>query len=151
MVNKVILIGNAGNVPDIKRFEGGATMARVSVATSENRQGPGGEWEAHTEWHSVVMWRELAERAEKMIYKGAQLYIEGKISYREYDKDGQKVKITEIVANTFRLLSKKQESDPAPTTAKAYDPLFPPTNEAKPISNAHQVEVGATDFSDLPF
>ena len=152
MVNKIILIGNAGNAPDIKRFDGGTTMARVSIATSENRQGPGGDWETHTEWHSVIMWRELAERAEKMIYKGAQVFVEGKISYREYDKDGQKTKITEIVAATFRVLSKKQEADPAPTKPADYDPLFPTTSEAKPASNAAQIAV-PTGLEDdgLPF
>ena len=106
MVNKVILIGNVGMDPEIRTLEGGTKMARLRVATTEriyNRQTQ--ETREHTEWHTVMLWRGLADVADRYVRKGSQVYIEGSIRTREWtDKDNNKRYSTEIVANDMRLL-----------------------------------------------
>lgn len=89
MINKVTLIGNLGGDPEIRHLDNGTAVGRFSLATNENYRDKDGNWQKLTEWHNIVVWRELAERAEKMLKKGMQVYVEGKISYRKYtDKDG---------------------------------------------------------------
>jgi len=111
MVNKVILIGNLGRDPEIRRLENGAVVAKFSVATNENYKDKNGEWQTQTEWHDVVAWRHLAERAERDLAKGKMVFIEGKLSHRKYqDKDGNDRYITEVVANNLRLLEKREGS-----------------------------------------
>ncbi len=109
MVNKVTLIGNLGGDPEIRHLENGTMVGRFSLATNENYKDKEGNWQSQTEWHNVVVWRDLADRAEKLLKKGMQVYVEGKISYRKYqDKDGQDKYATDIVANTFRILGHKE-------------------------------------------
>jgi single-strand DNA-binding protein len=111
MINKVILIGFAGQACEFKTLEQGATVARFSLATSESYQ-KGGEWESKTEWHNIVVWRNLADRAQKQIQKGLRIYVEGKIQYRKYtDKDGHERTATDIIASTFRILEKAEGRD----------------------------------------
>ena len=106
MVNRVILIGNLGKDPEVKRLENGAVVAKFSVATSENYKDKIGEWNTNTEWHDVVCWRTLAERAEQSLKKGTQVYIEGKLTHRTWkDQDGNNRRTTEIVSNYFRMVS----------------------------------------------
>ena len=106
MVNRVILIGNLGKDPEVKRLENGAVVAKFSVATSENYKDKSGEWQSHTEWHDVVCWRNLAERAEQSLKKGTQVYVEGKLTHRTWkDQDGNNRRTTEIVSNYFRVVS----------------------------------------------
>lgn len=109
-VNKVILIGNVGNDPEIRHLEGGTPVANFRLATSETYTNRNGERITQTEWHNIVVWRGLAEVVEKYIKKGAQLFIEGKIRTRSWDdKDGNKRYTTEIVADTLQMLGKKSE------------------------------------------
>lgn len=111
-VNKVILIGNVGKDPDIRYLDSGVAIARFPLATSETYKNREGEKITTTEWHNIVLWRALAEVAEKFVKKGSQLFIEGRIRTRSYDdKDGNKKYVTEIVADTMQMLGKKQESD----------------------------------------
>ncbi|MBK8193193.1 MAG: single-stranded DNA-binding protein [Lewinellaceae bacterium] len=111
MINKVTLIGNLGGDPEIRHLENGAAVGRFSVATNESYKDKDGNWQTLTEWHNVVVWRELAERAEKQLKKGMMVYVEGKISYRKYaGQDGAERHVTDIVANTFRLLEKREGS-----------------------------------------
>lgn len=111
MINKVTLIGNLGGEPETKRLENGTMVARVGLATNENYKDKDGNWQKITEWHSVVLWRELAERAEKSLQKGMLVYVEGKISYRKSkDKDGVDRYYTDIVASYFRVLEKTEEA-----------------------------------------
>lgn len=111
-VNKVILIGNAGKDPEVRYLDNGATVANFSLATSETYNNKNGERITNTEWHNIVMWRGLAQVAEKYIKKGSQLYIEGKIRSRSYDdKDGNKRFITEIVADNLTLLGRPKSED----------------------------------------
>jgi single-strand DNA-binding protein len=158
MINKVTLIGNTGQDPEIKHLESGAMVARVSVATNENYKDKNGEWQTQTEWHNVVLWRELAERVEKSLKKGMMVYVEGKISYRKYqDKDKVDRYATDIVANTFRILEKREGSGTYSDAAKF------PTEDARQTSamannsaanaNNHSPEAAVmpTQGDDLPF
>ena len=111
-VNKVILIGNVGKDPDIRYLDSGVAIARFPLATSETYKNREGEKITTTEWHNIVLWRGLAEVAEKYVKKGSQLFIEGRIRTRSYDdKDGNKKYVTEIVADTMQMLGKKTDSD----------------------------------------
>ena len=102
MLNKVILIGNVGADPDIRNLDSGAKVATIRLATNEYYKES-----KHTEWHTVVAWRKLAELAENYIHKGTLIYVEGRIRRREYeDKDGNKRYSFEIMADAIRLLGK---------------------------------------------
>lgn len=112
MVNRVILIGNLGKDPEVRRLENGAVVAKFSVATNENYRDKGGEWQTQTEWHDVVVWRNLAERAESQLKKGSQVYLEGKLTHRTWqDKDGNNRRTTEVVASYFRMLGRRDGAD----------------------------------------
>ncbi len=108
-INKVILVGNVGKDPVIRYFDKGVAKATFPLATSEAYTNQQGETITSTEWHNIVLWRSLAEIAEKTVKKGAQLYIVGKIKTRSYvDKDGNNKYITEILADAMIVLEKKQ-------------------------------------------
>jgi single-strand DNA-binding protein len=108
-INKVILVGNVGKDPVVRYFDKGVAKATFPLATSETYTNQQGETITSTEWHNIVLWRSLAEVAEKTIKKGAQVYLVGKIKTRSYvDKDGVNKYITEILADALLLLEKKQ-------------------------------------------
>jgi single-strand DNA-binding protein len=109
-VNKVILVGNLGKDPEVRHLEGGATVANFTLATSEFYKDKNGNRNEQTEWHNIVVWRGLAEVAEKYLKKGMTIYVEGKLRTRSWDdKEGVKRYTTEIVADTFTILSKKEQ------------------------------------------
>ena len=111
-VNKVILLGHLGKDPDIRHLEGGVTVASFSIATSENfRDKTSGEKREQTQWHNIVMWRNLAESVEKSeLKKGDRVYLEGKIRTRQsLDKEGNKRYSVEIVADTFTIITRKKD------------------------------------------
>lgn len=105
-VNKVIIVGRLGSDPEVKTINGGNTVAKLSVATSENWTDKQGQKQERTEWHRVVVWSKLAELCGKYLSKGRQVYIEGRIQTRSWDDEtsGQKKYSTEIVANTVQFL-----------------------------------------------
>ncbi len=153
MINKVILLGNVGADPEIRTLETGTKVARLRLATTErifNRQTQ--EAKEHTEWHTVVLWRGLADVADKYVRKGSQIYIEGVIRSNEWtDKEGGKRSGIEIVANDMKLLGRKGEgsgtsapqySAPAPAGAPA-----PAQAAAAPVPEP----IPADDPDDLPF
>ncbi len=108
-VNRVILVGNVGKDPVVRYFEKGVAKTTFPLATSESYTNQQGEQITSTEWHNIVLWRALAEIAEKTVKKGTQVYIVGKIKTRSYvDKDGNNKYITEILADTLLVLDKKQ-------------------------------------------
>jgi single-strand DNA-binding protein len=108
-INKVILVGNVGKDPVIRYFDKGVAKVTFPLATSETYTNQQGETITSTEWHNIVLWRALAEVAEKTVKKGSQVYIVGKIKTRSYvDKDGINKYITEILADTLLVLEKKQ-------------------------------------------
>jgi len=112
-VNKVIIIGNLGRDPEIKYTQSNVPVANFSVATTESwKDKSSGEWQEKTEWHRVVAWRFLAERAERYLKKGKQVYIEGRIETRKWTgQDGQDHYTTEIIANQLMLLGRRDEGE----------------------------------------
>lgn len=106
--NKVQLIGNLGNAPEVKNTENGKKLARFSMATNETYRGRTGEKITETTWHNVVAWGKVAEIAEKYLAKGAEVAIEGKLINRSYtDKDGIKRYVTEIQVNELLMMNNK--------------------------------------------
>ena len=106
--NKVQLIGNLGNKPEIKTLDGGKKLARFSVATNETYRNAKGEKVTETQWHNLVAWGRVAEIAEKYLDKGSEVAIDGKLMNRSYnDKDGHKKYITEIQVNEVLMLGEK--------------------------------------------
>ena len=112
MVNKVILIGNVGKDPEIRQFDTGKSLARFSLATSDQYKNRNQERVTETEWHNIVAWSPQAEVVEKYIKKGTKLYIEGKIKSRSYeDEAGAKKYFTEIVVRSLQMLDSKRTDD----------------------------------------
>ena len=151
MLNRVMFIGNLGRDPEIRRLDSGVTVAKFSIATNESyKDKNSGEWITQTEWHDIVMWRGLAERAEKQLKKGSLIYVEGKLTHRKYqDKDGIDRYVTEMVANTFRLLEKRERSEGFMPTS---EPGVTATNTSS-TESATSTVVPKTDdaVDDLPF
>ena len=126
-VNKVILVGNLGKDPEVRYLDSGVAVANFSLATTESYKNKEGERVNQTEWHNVVLWRGLAEIAEKYLKKGSSVYIEGKIKNRKWeDKDGNTRYNTEILADNMTMLG------------------------SKPSPNSEQSE-SSNDIDDLPF
>lgn len=116
-INKVLLLGNVGKDPVVRYFDKGVAKATFPLATSETYTNQQGETITSTEWHNIVLWRALAEVAEKSIKKGTQVYIVGRIKTRSYvDKDGNNKYITEILADTMMVMEKR------PGSAQTDDP-----------------------------
>lgn len=119
MVNKVTLIGRLGKDPEVRTLDSGTNIAKFSLATDESYRDKNGEWQTITEWHNIIMWRELAERAEKALKKGYLVYIDGKLTNRSWqDENGNTKYITEVRANTFRLLRNEMYSNRTNEPAK---------------------------------
>jgi single-strand DNA-binding protein len=114
-INKVILVGHLGKDPEIKYLEGNVAKVNFTMATSEVYKDKTGARAENTEWHNIVLWRAMAENAEKLLKKGTQIYLEGKIQSRQWtDRDGNKKNITEIIGEQFVILQRK---DPSATNA----------------------------------
>ena len=123
MVNRVILIGNLGRDPEVRRLESGAAVAKFSIATNESYQDKTtGEWQDQTEWHEIVAWRNRAEQAERIFKKGMTVYIEGKLTHRKYtDANNIERYRTEVVANYMRKIK-----DPGGAGGSNYFPTEEP-------------------------
>ena len=161
MINKVILVGNVGMDPEVRTLETGVKVARVRLATTErifNRQT--NETTEHTEWHTITLWRGLAEVADKYVRRGSQLYVEGSLRTREWERDGVKHYATEIVADEMKLLGRRQEgAAPQPSAPQpAYQqpsqpsyqrPAYQPQPQPQPQAPAPALP--AEDPDDLPF
>lgn len=138
-INKVILIGNVGKDPEVRYLDKNVAVANITLATTERgyTMQNGTQVPEKTEWHNIVAWRGLAEVAEKYIKKGTQIYVEGKLQTRQWEKDGIKRYTTEIYADTIQLLGKKPESSDVSNTvaAPAIDALQapPPTTDDLPF------------------
>lgn len=119
MVNRIVLIGNLGSDVKVTRLDNGASVAKVGIATNENYKDKNGDWQTQTEWHDLVLWRDLAERAEGRLKKGLTVYAEGKLTHRKYtDKDGIERRSAEIVVSYYRVLDKREgiTAQPSETT-----------------------------------
>lgn len=161
MINKVILVGNVGVDPEVRAMESGVKVARVRLATSErmyNRQT--NETTEHTEWHTVTLWRGLAETVDRFVRKGSQLYIEGRLRTREWtDKDNNKRYTTEILADEMKLLGRRSDSAAgtgAPqgqSYGQPQSPAYSQPQYAQPQAQAQAPApaMPADDPDDLPF
>ena len=111
-VNKVILVGRLGKDPEVRNFDNGSIVANFTVATSESyKDRTTGEKKETTEWHNIVLWRGLAEVAQKYLHKGDMVYIEGKLRTRSWEKDGVTRYTTEVLADNMTMLSTKGSSN----------------------------------------
>jgi len=144
-VNKVILIGNLGKDPEVRHLENGTAVANFSMATSESyKDRNSGERKTITEWHNIVLWRGLAEVAEKYLKKGDQVYIEGKLRTRSWeDKDNNTRYTTEIVGDNMTMLGSRGSS-------AEKDPEAVGSAEATEIANEEAISSGE-ETDDLPF
>ena len=149
MINKVTLIGNLGKDPEIRHLESGSVVGKFSLATNENYKDKAGEWQTQTEWHDIVVWRMLAERAERDLKKGSLCYVEGKLTHRKYqDKEGNEKYITEVVANNIKLLEKRE------STGANFPPVEASGTPSSPSTTPTKVEESGpiqSDDDDLPF
>ena len=136
-VNKVILVGNLGKDPEVRYLDSGIAVANFSLATTENYKNKQGEKVSQTEWHNIVLWRGLAEVAEKWLKKGSSVYIEGKIRTNKWeDKEGNTRYNTEILADNMTMLGNRINLD---ATDK---------NDRKTVSEIKSVN---DENDDLPF
>lgn len=158
MVNKVILIGNVGVDPEVRTLEGGVKVARVRLATTErlfDRQT--NTTKEHTEWHTITLWRGLAEVVDSYVKKGSQIYVEGRLRTREWEKDGVKRYATEILADNMNLLGRRsdsQQSAPQQVQSSAYQQPTPqPSYQPSPAQGYSQPIVApqVNEEDDLPF
>ncbi len=114
-VNKVILVGNLGRDPEIQYLPGNIAVAKFSLATTENFKDKSGKQVAQTEWHTVVLWRGLAELAAKYLHKGSLVYIEGRLHTRSWeDKDLHRKHATEIIGDNLIMLDKRSDQQETP-------------------------------------
>lgn len=157
-LNRVTLVGRVGADPEVRYLENNVAVAKLSLATSDRYMDKNGQWQdTPTEWHDIVLWRNLAERAEAELKKGKLVYIEGKIAYRTWeDKDGNKRKSTDIVVRQFRCFE-------TPNTGSGGSRNFPSAEDAPPApmsrnssaaagsSSAPAESFGDEDDGDLPF
>lgn len=110
-VNRVMLIGNLGRDPDVQYLEGNIAVAKFPLATTETFKDRAGKLISQTEWHTVVLWRGLAELAQKYLHKGSLVYIEGRLRTRSWeDKEGNKKFATEVVGDNLIMLDKRSDS-----------------------------------------
>lgn len=143
MINKVILVGNVGMDPEVRSLETGVKVARIRLATTErmfNRQT--NETTEHTEWHTITLWRGLAEVVDKYVHKGSQIYIEGRLRSREWERDGQKHYATEIVADELKLLGRRQEG--ASVQQSAYQGGYQQPAQQSGYSSGYQQQAQPT-------
>lgn len=145
-VNKVILLGNAGKDPEVRYLDSGVAVATLSLATSDRAYtlANGTQVPERTEWHNLVLWRGLAETAEKYVHKGDKLYVEGKIRSRSYDdQTGAKRYVTEIFVDVMEMLSPKgTATQPGPP---------PQAAPAQPASQPQTAPAQDNPADDLPF
>jgi len=127
-INKVILVGHLGKDPEVRHLDNNVTVASFPLATSETYNKDGKRVE-QTEWHNIVMWRGLADIAEKFLHKGKLVYIEGKIRTRSYeDRENIKRYTTEIVADNFTMLGRKSDFENTNTSQANIDENESPVN-----------------------
>ncbi len=156
-INKVILIGNVGKDPEVRYFDNGGSVANFSLATTERgyTAANGTQVPDKTEWHNIVLWRSLAEIAEKYVRKGSKVYIEGKIRTRSYDDaSGNKRYITEIWGDSMELLDRKQDTQPGvPFTANPVSSATNPSGNTGTVSENSPLPPLENDGGndDLPF
>ena len=166
MINKVILVGNVGMDPEVRTLETGVKTARIRLATTEkmyNRESR--ESTDHTEWHTITLWRNLADVVDRFVRKGSQLYIEGRLRTREWtDQSGNKRYSTEILADEMKLLGRRPEGGEQQSAGgygaqqqgyaapqQSYAAPQQPAYTAQPAPAAAPAAPAMDDVDDLPF
>jgi len=148
-INKVILVGHLGKDPDVQYLEGNICLAKFPLATSDSYKDKSGNKIDQTEWHNIVLWRGLAEIAEKYVRKGSFVYLEGKIETRSYEKDGVTKYYTQIVGRNLMMLDKKGESpiesEPKDIAEQADNISPAPEHSESEIKDGGQTEAAAMD------
>jgi single-strand DNA-binding protein len=137
-VNRVMLIGNLGRDPDVQHLEGNIAVAKFPLATTETFKDRAGKLISQTEWHTVVLWRGLAELAQKYLHKGSLVYIEGRLRTRSWeDKEGNKKFATEVVGDNLIMLDKRTDGPHPHPNAPAhsegiegFNPDIPPLGDS---------------------
>ena len=144
MINKAILVGNVGADPEVRSLESGVKVCRIRLATTERVRKDDG-WADHTEWHTVVLWRNLADIADKYIRRGSRIYVEGPLRSNEWtDKEGNRRVTVEIIASELKLLDRRADGDSASRPAAPAAASTPAT--PKPV-----VPPTVSDEDDRPF
>lgn len=161
-LNKLMLIGNVGRDPEVRTSRNGDPFATFTMATSYTYKNESGDRTDQTEWHRIVMWRRLAEQAEKYVKKGRKLYVEGRVQTRSYDdQSGTKRYVTEVVADRMEFLdtresaqgSTEESADPMPTRPRATATVEQPARGSRPQAAraAAAPEVDFSGLDDLPY
>jgi single-strand DNA-binding protein len=157
-LNKVVIIGHLGRDPEIRHSQQGTAVTNFPIATSEQWIDKNtGEKQEKTEWHRVVAFGKQAETLEKYLNKGSQVYIEGRLQTRTYDKEGQTHYITEIVANNFQFLGGRSDDGTNHTPSQIQQPqanqnIRPATpGNTTPPRPPNQNENGGVQDDDIPF
>ena len=147
-MNKIILIGNAGQTPELTIVKGDKKVAKFSLAINEYSKNDKGEKITTTQWFNIVAWDFNAENLSKYLKKGQKVYIEGRLVVREYEKDSVKGKSVDVVVQSFEFLAAKTDSDPSEESTKS----APKSNSTPQQQNTPAVPSGDIDESDdLPF
>ena len=141
-INKVIIVGNLGQDPEIKYTAGGAAVTTLSIATSDSwKDKDSGMDQERTEWHRVVLWRRLAEIAGEYLKKGSKVYIEGQLQTRKWEQEGQTRYTTEIIARDMQFLDSRGSSNSSSTQ----------NSSEMNDQSAADVPDSAIDDDDIPF
>ena len=110
-LNRVMLIGNLGKDPDVQYLEGNISMAKFPLATTEMFKERSGKMGTQTEWHNIILWRGLADLAQKFLHKGSLIYLEGRLRTRSWDdREGHRKFVTEIMADNFIMLDRRTDA-----------------------------------------
>ncbi len=151
-VNKVILVGNVGNDPEVRYMPNGNAVANISIATSDSwKDRNTGEQQERTEWHRVVFFNRLAEIVEQYVKKGTKLYLEGRLQTRSYEQDGVKKYSTEIVANEMQMLDSRGATGSNQEFGDQSNPPTPPPQDSAQNSE-QQASANFDNFDDdIPF
>lgn len=146
MINRVILLGNLGKDPEVKRLENNV-VTKFPLATHENYKDKSGNWQKLTEWHNIVLWGNQAERAEKILHKGSTIFLEGKLKTRKWtDSNGSERYTTEIYANSFKSLDKKDNDNLSPSYENQRSESHIKNNDEHDM-----IEDLDAEIDDLPF
>lgn len=151
-VNKVILVGNLGKDPEVRHLESGVAVASFSLATSESyKDRNSGERKTVTEWHNIVLWRGLAEVAEKYLHKGDQVYIEGRLRTRSWESEQGTRYTTEIVGDNMTMLGGRRSEGGSATPGNTAEPAqsAPAQQVNEPVPE--KIKMTEDDTDDLPF
>lgn len=145
-VNKVILVGRISKDPELKTTQSGQKVCSLSLATNKEWKDKNGTKNSKTEWHNLVFWGKLAEIVKQYVIKGQELYVEGRLEYREYDhKDGHKVKVTDIIVEQMQIGNRAKGTE-APATQTA-----PARQEEVPTINLDDEPTDEVRVEDVPF